>query len=129
MQPQGAGNRARAEWACSKTTTIMKTIRIILTVGAAALTVITPSLVGAQTVREREQHQQQRIGSGVKDGTLSPAETSRLEKREAELQAQIKADKSSNGGKLTPAERKQIQHELDQISKRIYAAKHDGTGK
>ena len=107
----------------------MKITRIILTAGAIALTALSPSLLGAQTIREREHNQQQRIGNGVKNGTLSPAETARLETREAALQAQLKADKTLNGGKLTPAERAQAQRELDGLSRRIYAAKHDGPGK
>jgi hypothetical protein len=65
----------------------------------------------------------------VKNGTLSPAETARLETREAALQSQLKADKTLNGGKLTPAERAQAQRELDGLSRRIYAGKHDGPGK
>lgn len=114
--------------ALKATNNLMRITRIILTAGAIALTALSPSLIGAQTIREREQNQQQRIGNGVKNGTLSPAETARIEKQEAALQAQLKADKSLNGGKLTPAERAQAQQELDALSRRIYAAKHDGPG-
>lgn len=107
----------------------MKNIKIILTAGAIALTAFSPSIVGAQTIREREHNQQQRIGNGVKNGALSPSETAHLEKREAALRSQLKADKTLNGGKLTPAERTQAQQELDGLSKQIYHAKHDGAGK
>lgn len=107
----------------------MKNNRIILAAGALALTAFFPSIVGAQTIHEREVNQQRRIGNGIKNGSLSPAEASRLEKREAELRAQLKADRSANGGKLTPQERAQAQAELDHLSRRIYVEKHDAPGK
>jgi len=107
----------------------MKTIRIILTAGAVALTAFFPSLLGAETIRERMLQQQHRIGNGVTNGTLSPAETIRLEKSELALRKQIKTDRAENDGKLTADDRQHIQHRLDKISQRIAAAKHDGKGK
>jgi hypothetical protein len=100
-------------------------IRTLLLAGAVAVSALIPSVVGAQTIREREHNQQQRIGNGVKSGELTPAETARLEHREAELRAQIKADRSANGGKLSLAERAQLQKELDGVSAQIYRAKHN----
>ena len=107
----------------------MKDIQMILAAGAIALTAFSPSIAGAQTIRQREHNQQERIGNGVKNGTLSPVETARLETRQAALRSQLRADKTLNGGKLTPAERAQAQQELNTLSKQIYATKHDGAGK
>lgn len=103
----------------------MKPIHAILSAGAIALTAVFPSIVGAQTIRERELQQQQRIASGISNGTLSPAETVKLEKQEVALRSEIKADRAENDGKLTVDDRQEIQETQDQISRQIADAKHD----
>jgi len=103
----------------------MKTTQLILTAAAVALTACFPSIVGAQTIRERELHQQQRIASGISSGALSPAEAVKLEKREVALRDQIKADRAENGGTLTADDRQEVQQKLDRISDHIADAKQD----
>lgn len=75
------------------------------------------------TIQQRKQNQQQRIGEGAENGSLTAGETTRLEHKEAALnreQKQMKAD-----GKLTPAERAKLQRQQSKLSKQIYNQKHD----
>ena len=57
-------------------------------------------------VNGRETNQQNRIASGVKNGSLSPKQTSNLEKREANVQSREKKDMAAYNGHLTKAEHK-----------------------
>jgi hypothetical protein len=74
-------------------------------------------------INGRKDNQQNRIGQGIKSGSLTPAEAARLESREARLNREehrMKAD-----GNLSPAERARINRQQNQISKGIYRQKHD----
>jgi hypothetical protein len=51
-----------------------------------------------------ETNQQNHIANGVKNGSLSPKQTSNLEKREANVQSRKKKDMAAHNGHLTKAE-------------------------
>ena len=104
----------------------MKNIRLILCSLAIALTTLLPSVVGAQTLRERELLQQQRIAKGLENGSLTAAEAARLEKREAALVGDLRTERKIHDGKLTPAARQYADKKLDSLSQQIRAAKHNG---
>jgi len=74
-------------------------------------------------IDQRELNQQQRIGLGVENGSLTARETSRLEKQESAINKQEAKMKSD--GKLTAAERARLTREQNGLSRRIYAQKHD----
>ncbi|MGC2766431.1 MAG: hypothetical protein WB607_13085 [Candidatus Acidiferrum sp.] len=57
-------------------------------------------------VNGRETNQQNRIANGVKNGSLSPKQTSNLEEREANVQSREKKDMAAHNGHLTKAEHK-----------------------
>ena len=95
--------------------------RMILGVMMGAMLTGTTSFA---QIRQRQENQQDRIGEGVENGTLSPKETSRLEHQEARLNTEIRHDRQ-NGG-LTPQDRRQINHQQNVMSRKIYRAKHDG---
>jgi hypothetical protein len=76
-------------------------------------------------IRQRQENQQDRIGEGVENGSLTPKETSRLEHQEARLNKQIQHDRATGGG-LSPQERRQINHQQNVLSRKIYRTKHDG---
>lgn len=78
------------------------------------------------TIHERKVEQQQRIANGVKNGTLSPEETARLENKQANLNKEIRHDRKVNGGNLTNKEKVRINNQQNRLSKGIYAKKHDG---
>lgn len=75
------------------------------------------------TINERKGNQQQRIGEGVENGSLTAAEASRLEKKEANLNAEEKAMKSD--GNLSAEERAKLHQQQNKLSQQIYNQKHD----
>jgi hypothetical protein len=87
----------------------------------AALTMVSAS---AQTVNQRRENQQDRIGQGVQSGALTAGQTARLENKEASLNSEIHNDRVANGGHLTTNERKQVNRQQNHLSRQIYRAKH-----
>jgi hypothetical protein len=76
-------------------------------------------------IRQRQENQQDRIGEGVENGSLTPKETSQLAHQEARLNKQIRHDRATGGG-LSPQERRQINHQQNVMSRKIYRDKHNG---
>jgi len=100
--------------------------RILTSMMMGALLVGGASNVLAQNeVNQRQRNQQKRIGEGVENGSLTPAETARLEKQEAAIHHEVKTERKANGGKLTAQERRQVNRQQNRESKRIYRQKHD----
>lgn len=99
-------------------------ISTIITVGALAVSI--PAVFAQGRIAERRENQQDRIAQGVASGTLSPAETARLESKEAKLNQEIRTDRKENDGTLTGKEKAQINRQQNRLSRQIYAAKHDG---
>ena len=86
--------------------------------------VVDPGHPRVNQVNRREARQQNRIGNGVKNGSLSPKQTSNLEKREASVQSREQKDMAAHNGHLTKAEQKGINRQQNRISKSIYKDKH-----
>jgi hypothetical protein len=87
------------------------------------------SSVNAQTshprsINKREHRQQERIVSGVKNGSLTRREAIRLEKEQAQIRIKEARFRRSGDG-LSPSERLRLQRELNQSSRHIYKQKHD----
>jgi hypothetical protein len=77
-------------------------------------------------VNARGRAQQQRIGQGVKSGSLTAGETAKLEDKEARLNKEEHNDRAANGGKLTSGEKAKINRQQNHVSKQIYRDKHNG---
>lgn len=77
------------------------------------------------TINQRKENQQDRIAQGVKNGTLSPSETARLEHQEAGINKEERGMRAQDNGKLTKQDRKTLRQQQNQESKRIYNTKHD----
>ena len=75
-------------------------------------------------VNRRQTRQQKRIAQGVKNGSLNPKETARLEKREAGVQRQEQRDMAKHNGHLTKAEQHQLNRRENRISRTISKDKH-----
>lgn len=103
--------------------------RTILTMLAAGLIAGTTGIGFADDIHQRKVNQQERIGNGVKNGTLSPRETVNLEKKEGALNHEIHHDRVQNGGNLTNKEKAQVDRQQNHLSRQIYKDKHDGPGK
>lgn len=107
----------------------MKHTKLAVVIGAFALTI--PVAVVAQStntpaeqkIEQRMDNQQQRIGNGVQNGSLTAGEAARIERREAGLNREVNAMQSD--GKLTPRERRVINRQQNALSRNIYNQKHD----
>ena len=95
------------------------------TTSGAGPGVVDPGHPRVNEVNGREENQQQRIGNGVKNGTLTSKQTANLERRETSVQNREKRDMSEHNGHLTKAEQKGINRQQNRISKSIYKDKHE----
>jgi hypothetical protein len=99
--------------------------RMIHGIAIGVLTVVLSASAFAQgTIRQRQENQQQRIGQGVGNGSLTAGETARLERQEAALNREIRRDRKDGGG-LSRAERRKINRQQNRMSRKIYRQKHD----
>lgn len=110
--------------------------RLMLMAAAAALcaplavaqdssttTTTTTTATPKYTINQRKQNQQQRIGEGVENGSLTAGEAAHIEKQETKLNKEEKVMKSD--GTLSPAERAKLQSQQNKLSTEIYNQKHD----
>ena len=95
------------------------------TILSAGLLLSTTAMAAEGKIQRRRERQQQRIGEGVENGTLTPKETAHLEHKQANLNKQIRTDRKANGGTLTAQEKAQINREQNRLSRGIYRTKHD----
>jgi len=70
-------------------------------------------------VNQRETNQQDRIANGEKNGTLTPGQSSRLEKGEQRLENNQKSDMAKDNGHLTKQNQQQLNKEANHMSNRI----------
>lgn len=104
--------------------------KTFLTMAAAGLLLGSTGIAFAEgRIKQRQENQQQRIGQGVENGTLTPKETAKLEHKQVKLNKEIRYDRKQNGGNLTNKEKAQINRQQNRLSKGIYKTKHDGRGK
>jgi hypothetical protein len=76
-------------------------------------------------IGQRKENQQKRIGEGIENGSLTPREASRLERKEAALNHETRTMRAENGGTLTPAQKAKVNRQQNRLSKGIYHQKHD----
>ncbi len=95
------------------------------TTAGAGPGVVDPGHPRVNQVNRRETRQQNRIANGVKNGSLSPQEASRLEKREARLETTEKKDMAAHNGHLTKAEQRRLNRRENHISRSIHRDKHN----
>jgi hypothetical protein len=86
--------------------------------------VVDPGHPRVNEVNRREQNQQNRIGNGLKNGTLNSKQATNLEKRETSVDNREKRDMAAHNGHLTKAEQRGINRQQNRISKSIYKDKH-----
>ncbi len=81
--------------------------------------VVDPGHPRVNQVNKREENQQQRIGNGVKNGTLTAKQTTNLENRETSVQNREQRDMAAHNGHLTKAEQRGINRQQNRISRSI----------
>ena len=84
---------------------------------------VTP--VTGKTIAQRKVNQQDRIAQGVKSGSLTPGETSKLEHQEAGINKEEHGMREEDNGKLSKADKKLLNHQQNQESRRIHRDKHN----
>ena len=102
--------------------------RFVLTMTTAALMFGATGVLLAQEpgrIQQRKENQQERIGKGVQNGSLTARETANLEHKEAKLNREIRRDRVDGGG-LTNMERAKINRQQNKLSRQIYKDKHNG---
>src|SRR4051812_4345097 len=90
---------------------------------ATSATTTTTTVKPKYTINQRKQNQQQRIGEGVENGSLTANEAAHIEKQETRLNKEEKVMKSD--GTLSAAERTKLQSQQNKLSTEIYNQKHD----
>lgn len=102
---------------------ILATLSLALV--AAAVTIdVQPAFAWKYGVNKRQCFQQNRIQSGVGNGSLNRREAHRLNKQENQLARQEARFRASGNG-LSHSERNRLEREQNQISQNIYTQKHD----
>src|SRR5581483_10450463 len=76
-------------------------------------------------VNRREDHEQDRIGRGVANGSLTPGEAAHLERNQSRIDNEVAKDRAANGGSLTSQEPQQVRSQENRQSRNIYRAKHN----
>jgi hypothetical protein len=76
-------------------------------------------------VDHREEHQQERIATGLRNGALTSGEARQLETQEESLKRQEREEVRANGGSLTKGQTRQLNHEEDTLSREIYHDTHN----
>ncbi len=97
----------------------------ILALPVVAQTASTVTPVTGQSIQNRKENQQDRIGQGVKSGELTAGETTNLEKKEADVNHEEHDMRKMDDGKLTTADKKTLTQQQNQLSKQIYQDKHN----
>ena len=97
---------------------------IVMLLAGGLLTVPAAFSQDKGVINNRQARQQKRIAEGVKDGSLTPAETAKLERKEAAIRREERRDRKDGGG-LTPREKAKITRQQNRVSKQIYREKHD----
>ncbi len=83
--------------------------------------------VTGQSINQRKDNQQERIGQGVASGQLTAGEAKSLEKNEQQINREERDMRQDNGGKLTQADKQTINQQQNALSNKIYTDKHNST--
>ncbi|HEU4662784.1 MAG TPA: hypothetical protein VFS55_02005 [Dokdonella sp.] len=75
-------------------------------------------------VNQRLDRQQQRIDAGVADGTITPAQAARDEKRAAAIAQRASVDEARHGGHLTAGETRRLNRAEHRNSRAIHRQRH-----
>jgi hypothetical protein len=80
---------------------------------------------GNNVVGQRRENQQDRVANGIRNGQLTPRETSNLENKEQGVNHEVAGMRQANGGKLTAGDKAVVNHQQNKLSGQIYNKKHN----
>jgi hypothetical protein len=101
--------------------------RTLLSLAAVALAGAIPAVADAapwQSINQREVRLDQRINDGIRDGSLTRREATRLRNDMRRLERMESQYRRSRPG-LTVAERRDLDRRFDALSARVFTNKHD----
>src|SRR5215471_7944532 len=108
---------------CTGILTIFSLATVAAFAQSTGTTTTTP--VTGQTIQERKNNQQERIGNGVENGSLTAGEAANLEKKESNLNKEERDMREDDNGKLTTADKAKLTRQQNRLSSDIYKQKHD----
>jgi hypothetical protein len=106
----------------------------ILALAAAALcvpamaqtaTTTTTTANNKNTINQRKGNQQERVGNGVENGSLTAKESGHIEKQETQVNKEEHLMRAEDNGKLTSADRTALKGQQNHLSSEIYRDKHN----
>ena len=103
---------------------IISIVSCALLTGAATLSFAAGDKEGK--IKQRKENQQKRIAKGVENGSLTPREAARIQRKESKIKKEVRRDRIENGGNLTNKEKAKVNRQQNRVSKEIYNQKHDG---
>ena len=92
-----------------------------------ALALCAPAATHAESLKARQQHQEQRIEHGADSGRLTPRETERLQNEEQTIRDE--RQRALEDGKMTRGERHDIRHDEKAASRDIRRKAHNDRGR
>lgn len=102
---------------------------VVLLISSAAFsqtpTTTTPPPVTGQTIEQRKDNQQKRVGEGLENGSMTAGEAAKVEKQEKALNTEEHAMRQEDGGKLSTGDKKLLNSQQNQLSNEIYKDKHN----
>lgn len=75
-------------------------------------------------VNHRLDRQQHRIDAGVANGTITPGQAARDERRDAAIAQRASVDEARHGGHLTAGETRRLNHAENRNSRAIHRQRH-----
>ncbi len=85
----------------------------------------TPPPVTGQTIEQRKDNQQKRIGEGLENGSMTAGEAAKVEGQEKRLNKEERDMREDDNGKLTAADKAKLTNQQNKLSKEIYTDKHN----
>jgi hypothetical protein len=98
--------------------------KFILAAIAASLTTVAAATPAEAGINQRQAKQQQRIETGIANGSLTAREVNRLQRQQGRISA-YEARSRADGNGLTRKERLRIKAMQDRASANIYRQKHN----
>jgi ABC-type microcin C transport system permease subunit YejB len=102
--------------------------RLLLSVAAASAVLVSlPAVASAapwQPINQRQANLEHRIDQGVRNGSLTGPEATKLREQYRDL-ARLEANYRRSGRGLSPSERADLDRRFDRLSDHVYAQRHD----
>jgi metal-dependent amidase/aminoacylase/carboxypeptidase family protein len=107
----------------------MQLSNIFLSAAMAALALPavaqTDTTTQPQTINQRKENQQDRIGQGIQTGQMTAGEAANVEKKESNINGEERDMRKLDNGHLTAADRATLNQQQNQLSNKIYQDKHN----